>query len=341
VLDDVRIYNRILTAKDVAAIYALAPAEAPSIVQSPKSVIAGSGGNLTLSVVAGGTGLAYQWKKGTNLIPGAINDKLTLPNLTAGDSGDYSVTVKNSVTETNSATAALTIIPVLNLKNAPATSDADFSTNYIAAHAFDGLGQSAGGDSSRWASPGDSSPHSITVDLGEPLALRYVLLDWEAAYGVDFALRGATVAEGPWTDLATVTGYAQAGHGLDGADVVFDFVTDKVVLQSNTAEAPATTIVNTDSPVRFLMLEGQTPSIGLFSIWELQVSAQGSTNTLPSLAVARSAQGVTLSWPAETTGFTLESADALPATVWTPVVGVDNNSVTVQPAGSRFFRLRK
>jgi hypothetical protein len=154
-------------------------------------------------------------------------------------------------------------------------------------------------------------------------------------------LRGATEAEGPWTDLATVNGYAQAGQGLNGADVVFDFLTDNVVLQSNTAEAPFTSIESSDSPVSFLILEGQTSALGLFSIWELQVSASGSTNTQPSLTVARTAGGVTLSWPAETTGFTLESSDTLPGTTWTPVTGVSNNTVTVQSAGSRFFRLKK
>ncbi len=62
----------------------------------------------------------------------------------------------------------------------------------------------------------------------------------------------------------------------------------------------------------------------------------------PALSFSRSGQQLTLTWPADALGFTLESADKLPATSWTPVSGVSGNKVVVDvSAGTRFYRLRK
>jgi hypothetical protein len=63
---------------------------------------------------------------------------------------------------------------------------------------------------------------------------------------------------------------------------------------------------------------------------------------LPALATSRNGINVILSWPAEFTGFVLESTDSLVRPLWVPVTGITNNSVTVRTAlGSKFFRLRK
>ena len=62
----------------------------------------------------------------------------------------------------------------------------------------------------------------------------------------------------------------------------------------------------------------------------------------PQLAVSRSGNNVTISWPQAVTGFTLQSAAVLPGTAWQAVPGVVNNSVTVAiGAGNTFFRLIK
>ncbi|MFO1500886.1 MAG: hypothetical protein U1G07_21275 [Verrucomicrobiota bacterium] len=63
--------------------------------------------------------------------------------------------------------------------------------------------------------------------------------------------------------------------------------------------------------------------------------------TSPTLIVTIANGSVTISWQASAT-FSLESKDALGDAAWTPVTGVANNSITLQPAAtSRFFRLRK
>lgn len=345
-LDDLRVYNRQLSGKDIAAIYDLAPSLAPRIISAPTNIIAAGGIPLSLTVFAEGTGLSYQWKKGGSVVTGSTNATLTFASPTATDSGSYSVVVSNLLGQVESTPATVTFVPILNLTTAPAVSSANFNTDFTESKAFDGLRLSTGPNSSRWASPGGNLPQWLYVDLGEDMTIKHVLLDWEAAYGIDYALRGRTAAEGPstdpleWTELATVAGYAQASHGLDGADVVFDFVADRVVLQSATGEV-ATTIANTEPRVRYLMLDGQTSALGLFSVWELQVGAEGSSATV-ELSVARAAGGgVTISWPAAVTGYVLESAPSVPSTTWTAVPGVANNSVTLTPAGTTFYRLRR
>jgi hypothetical protein len=68
---------------------------------------------------------------------------------------------------------------------------------------------------------------------------------------------------------------------------------------------------------------------------------------VPELKIARTGSGVTLSWPASSTGFVLETAIALPATNWSAVpdpavLDGDQNVVTVEVGSSaKFFRLRK
>ena len=62
----------------------------------------------------------------------------------------------------------------------------------------------------------------------------------------------------------------------------------------------------------------------------------------PSLTAVRSGNSLVISWPAAVTGFTLESTGSLPASSWTPVGGVANNSATITiGSGNKFYRLRQ
>ena len=73
----------------------------------------------------------------------------------------------------------------------------------------------------------------------------------------------------------------------------------------------------------------------------------GDPGTTPSLAVTRSGNNLTISWPASATGFVLESTTALgTGASWTPVNGATvngaNMQVTVPTDGTqRYFRLRR
>jgi hypothetical protein len=62
----------------------------------------------------------------------------------------------------------------------------------------------------------------------------------------------------------------------------------------------------------------------------------------PTLSIARTGDTVTISWPANATGFTLETSPTLSPATWTPVGGVTGNSVSVPASGNAsYFRLRQ
>jgi hypothetical protein len=79
----------------------------PSITTQPANADACVGASTSFSVVATGTSLSYQWRKGGNPISGATADTLTISPVTAGDTGSYDciVTSQNcGSTTSNSAT---------------------------------------------------------------------------------------------------------------------------------------------------------------------------------------------------------------------------------------------
>jgi cyclophilin family peptidyl-prolyl cis-trans isomerase len=82
----------------------------PIITTAPQSQTVAPGGTATFSVVATGAGtLTYQWRKNGTALAGATSSTLTLPNLSAGDAGDYSVAITNSIGTTISRAATLTV----------------------------------------------------------------------------------------------------------------------------------------------------------------------------------------------------------------------------------------
>jgi hypothetical protein len=73
--------------------------------------------------------------------------------------------------------------------------------------------------------------------------------------------------------------------------------------------------------------------------WSLNVAVQ--TAGSPMLGISTSAGFVTISWPGNTTGFTLESTSVLgPGANWQPVTGVTNNSINLPVShGTQYYRL--
>jgi hypothetical protein len=89
-----------------------APEVPPSIVTQPQSQSVTAGQTASFSVVAAGTApLTFQWYFGANEITDATNSTLQVVNAQAGDSGNYSVLVQNTVGSTSSVDAVLTVLP--------------------------------------------------------------------------------------------------------------------------------------------------------------------------------------------------------------------------------------
>jgi hypothetical protein len=114
-LDEVSIYNRALTANEIAAIYnAGSGGKCPlpvTITGQPVSQTNVVGTTATFNVTATGMfPLSYQWFFGTNLLNQQTNTTLNLTNVQFSQMGNYSVLVSSYVNSTNSFNAGLTVV---------------------------------------------------------------------------------------------------------------------------------------------------------------------------------------------------------------------------------------
>ncbi len=116
-LDEVSIYNRALSASEIAAIYAAGAAgkckglSGPIVLTPPANQTAAVGANTGFSVTATGSApLSYQWQFNGSAISAATTTILSLNNVQTSDSGNYAVVVTNSVGSVTSAVAVLTVL---------------------------------------------------------------------------------------------------------------------------------------------------------------------------------------------------------------------------------------
>ncbi len=114
-IDEVSLYNRALSAPEIAAIYNAGSFGkcsdiSPSIIKEPTNQAVNVGGTASFVVVATGTSpLSYQWSVNSTNIANATNAMLTLANVQLNQAGGYSVVVTNAFGSTNSTTATLTV----------------------------------------------------------------------------------------------------------------------------------------------------------------------------------------------------------------------------------------
>jgi len=112
-VDDFRIYNRALSAADVAALYESERVPDTVITRQPQSVTVAVGGSVQLSVEASNpiptVPLAYQWFKDGAPLPGATQALLDLGTLQLEEIGAYSVTVDDGSRTITSAVATVNL----------------------------------------------------------------------------------------------------------------------------------------------------------------------------------------------------------------------------------------
>ncbi len=97
---------------------ALALSGAITITSHPQTVSACLGQSVTFSVNATGGNLRYFWRKNGVNIPGANGSSFTIPAVSAGDTGPYSVWIYNACDQKLSATATLNVNPAAALSPA-------------------------------------------------------------------------------------------------------------------------------------------------------------------------------------------------------------------------------
>jgi hypothetical protein len=113
-IDEVSVYNRALSAGEIAGIFAAGSAgkcvPPPTITSQPQSQSATVGNPATLAVgAAGGTPLSYQWVLNSNPIPGATNPTLNFVSVQLTNAATYAVVVTNLYGSTRSSNAVLTV----------------------------------------------------------------------------------------------------------------------------------------------------------------------------------------------------------------------------------------
>jgi hypothetical protein len=82
----------------------------PEIITEPKSVSVCSGQPATLTTLATGAGITYQWRKRGIAIPGATGLALSLPSVTAADTGSYDVIASGTCLPPDTSLPALIAI---------------------------------------------------------------------------------------------------------------------------------------------------------------------------------------------------------------------------------------
>jgi hypothetical protein len=106
-----------------------------------------------------------------------------------------------------------------------------------------------------------------------------------------------------------------------------------------------------------IFVAGYYDTSATFDGWLLRATNQPNPTAIPflakisekpSLALARTAQGVQLTWPAKATNYVVEASGSPAGPIWEPAnllstVSGRNRTATVDPTGeaTRFFRLRK
>ncbi len=113
VIDDVRVYDRALSAPQVQQLYASAGTLPPTLYVQPQSAARYYGDSQVFSVQGDGEDpLSYQWKKDGADITGATGASLALHNLQGSDAGTYAVVLTDANSSVTSSNAILQVLPL-------------------------------------------------------------------------------------------------------------------------------------------------------------------------------------------------------------------------------------
>ena len=112
-LDEVSLYNRALSAGEIAAIYAAGGSgkcKVPTLLTQPQGQLGYWGGSAAFAAtVAGANPLSYQWQKDAVPVAAATATSLLLTNLQLTNAGSYALQVTNVYGSATSSQAVLTM----------------------------------------------------------------------------------------------------------------------------------------------------------------------------------------------------------------------------------------
>jgi hypothetical protein len=155
-IDEASIYNRALSASEIAGIYnagaagKCVPQTPPAIISQPQNQTCVVGYAAAFSVqVSGPRPLTYQWQSNSVPIPGATNAALTFPTVQFTNAGSYFVAVSNAFGGTVGSNAVLAVVtPTTHYVNAANVAPSPPYTNWSAAaiNIQDAVNAAAAGD---------------------------------------------------------------------------------------------------------------------------------------------------------------------------------------------------
>ena len=168
---------------------------APTVLTAPYPSTQLEGANLSLSVVASGFHLGYQWQFNGEDIPGATTSTLTLPHLSRCQEGLYNVQVSNGGGIVTSAPAFLSVTPhSFELVSTGLVAHLPFDGDYhdVSGNGYDGavIGATAlipglvGAGAMRFNTHEDGSSFNY-ISLGTNLAKRIATNDFSVAFWVN------------------------------------------------------------------------------------------------------------------------------------------------------------
>jgi hypothetical protein len=120
-MDEIAVFPRALSDNEIATLYATGAygtVTPPFVTVNPAAQSVAMGSTVTMSAgVVGSLPLAYQWKKDGVNVPGATAATLSISNVYFTDAGSYALWGTNGVGYTNTASAALSVMPTPTFAN--------------------------------------------------------------------------------------------------------------------------------------------------------------------------------------------------------------------------------
>jgi hypothetical protein len=334
---------------------AIPPGTAPTITRhpTPTNQTVAVGDSVSFSGAASGSApLSYQWRRNGVALPGQTNATIVLTNLTAGDSGDYTLAVSNvggtAVSDPATVCVCLTVVP--GIFGTGVDDDGALLTNgavdlhYVMTisgdPAFPGPEAyvvnegwpiapagpwPANGPRSRWIAPRAEQNQQVDPAFGNAPGNYTFQLTFDLI-GVDvsrFHLQGRWATDNTGVDIL-VNG-ASTGITSPGFGSFTEFsITNDLVAGFNTLD--------------FVLNNGGTA----VNPAGLRVDLRGVLSTVavaPRLTIARQGNQVTVSWaPA---GGQLQASPSLsgPGVNWQTIADATNPQTLDSSTGMRFFRV--
>ncbi|XP_064407688.1 obscurin-like [Halichondria panicea] len=189
--------------------------EAPVIGTQPENVDVERGGNATLSVVATGEGLSYQWFGPDGEIEGATASTLRITNAGPDDAGDYRVritTVNGGIVDSD--TVSLSVGPAIDVQPSDVNAEAGGTATLTVEASGEGL-------SYQWFGPGGNALTDVDGDIEGSNSSTLQIINAESGDAGDYTVVVTNSAGSVVSDAATLS-IAQPTQGPTLAPLILN-----------------------------------------------------------------------------------------------------------------------